>query len=158
MDSKYVETLKDPVWSQWVALGTLNLSDVRSAAGIYEMRWAVNGKPQSIDRANGVDRSGLLYIGKATNLKNRLRALYRGIVHKRPIHTAAYTYIWDGFEKKLQLVGVGYRAQSQGRRLSLSLGFSHPIDFEVPEGIEIETPAATEIVVKGYKITDFFEV
>ena len=54
-----------------------------------------------------------------------------------------------GFEKKLQLVGVGYRAQAQGKKLSLSLGFSHPIDYPVPEGIEIETPAATEIVVKG---------
>jgi len=54
-----------------------------------------------------------------------------------------------GFEKKLQLVGVGYRAQAQGKKLSLSLGFSHPIDYAVPEGIEIETPAATEIVVKG---------
>ena len=59
------------------------------------------------------------------------------------------TGVSTGFEKKLQLVGVGYRAQTQGRKLSLSLGFSHPIDFEVPEGIEIETPAATEIVVKG---------
>jgi len=54
-----------------------------------------------------------------------------------------------GFEKKLQLVGVGYRAQAQGKKLSLSLGFSHPIDYAVPEGIEIETPAATEIVVRG---------
>ncbi|NNE64335.1 MAG: 50S ribosomal protein L6, partial [Gammaproteobacteria bacterium] len=59
------------------------------------------------------------------------------------------TGVSDGFEKKLQLVGVGYRAQAQGRKLSLSLGFSHPVDFEVPEGIEIETPAATEIVVRG---------
>ncbi len=59
------------------------------------------------------------------------------------------TGVSTGFEKKLQLVGVGYRAQAQGKKLSLSLGFSHPIDFEVPEGIEIETPAATEIVVKG---------
>ncbi len=59
------------------------------------------------------------------------------------------TGVSTGFEKKLQLIGVGYRAQAQGRKLSLSLGFSHPIDFEVPEGIEIETPAATEIVVKG---------
>lgn len=59
------------------------------------------------------------------------------------------TGVSAGFEKKLQLVGVGYRAQAQGKKLSLSLGFSHPIDFEVPEGIEIETPAATEIVVKG---------
>ncbi len=54
-----------------------------------------------------------------------------------------------GFEKKLQLVGVGYRAQAQGKKLSISLGFSHPIDYAVPEGIEIETPVATEIIVKG---------
>ena len=59
------------------------------------------------------------------------------------------TGVSTGFEKKLQLVGVGYRAQAQGKKLSLSLGFSHPIDFKVPEGIEIETPAATEIVVRG---------
>ncbi len=59
------------------------------------------------------------------------------------------TGVSSGFEKKLQLVGVGYRAQAQGKKISLSLGFSHPIDFEVPEGIEIEIPAATEIVVKG---------
>lgn len=54
-----------------------------------------------------------------------------------------------GFEKKLQLVGVGYRAQAQGKKLSISLGFSHPIDYTVPEGIEIETPVATEIIVRG---------
>ena len=55
----------------------------------------------------------------------------------------------NGFEKKMQLVGVGYRAQAQGRQLSLSLGLSHPVNYQVPEGIEIETPAATEIVVRG---------
>jgi len=55
----------------------------------------------------------------------------------------------NGFEKKMQLVGVGYRAQAQGRQLNLSLGLSHPVNFQVPEGIEIETPAATEIVVRG---------
>ncbi len=55
----------------------------------------------------------------------------------------------QGFEKKLQLVGVGYRAQVQGQKLSLNLGFSHPIDYPVPEGIAIETPSQTEVVVKG---------
>ena len=55
----------------------------------------------------------------------------------------------NGFEKKMQLVGVGYRAQAQGKQLSLSLGLSHPVNYQVPEGIEIETPAATEIVVRG---------
>jgi large subunit ribosomal protein L6 len=54
-----------------------------------------------------------------------------------------------GFEKKLQLVGVGYRAQGKGKVLNLSLGFSHPIDYAVPEGITIDTPSQTEIVVSG---------
>lgn len=54
-----------------------------------------------------------------------------------------------GFEKKLQLVGVGYRAQAKSNTLSLTLGFSHPVEFKAPEGIEIETPSQTEIVVKG---------
>lgn len=59
------------------------------------------------------------------------------------------TGVSQGFEKKLTLIGVGYRAQAQGKKLNLSLGFSHPIDFEVPEGITIETPSQTEVVVKG---------
>ncbi len=55
----------------------------------------------------------------------------------------------QGFERRLQLVGVGYRAQLQGQKLNLNLGFSHPIDFAVPDGIAIETPSQTEVVVKG---------
>ena len=54
-----------------------------------------------------------------------------------------------GFERKLELVGVGYRAQAKGKTLNLSLGFSHPVDYAVPEGVTIETPSQTEIVVKG---------
>jgi len=54
-----------------------------------------------------------------------------------------------GFEKKLLLVGVGYRAQVQGKSLTLSLGFSHPIVYPVPEGLEIEAPTQTEIIVRG---------
>lgn len=54
-----------------------------------------------------------------------------------------------GFERKLALVGVGYRAQAKGKVLNLSLGFSHPIDYPVPEGVEIATPTPTEIVVSG---------
>ena len=54
-----------------------------------------------------------------------------------------------GYEKKLELVGVGYRAQVQGKVLNLTLGFSHPVNFPVPEGITIETPSQTEIIVKG---------
>ena len=55
----------------------------------------------------------------------------------------------DGFQKKLQLVGVGYRAQLQGNKLNLALGFSHPIEYSAPEGIKIETPSQTEIIVSG---------
>ena len=55
----------------------------------------------------------------------------------------------EGFEKKLELVGVGYRAQGKGKVLNLSLGFSHPIDYPVPEGITISTPSQTEVVVSG---------
>jgi large subunit ribosomal protein L6 len=57
--------------------------------------------------------------------------------------------VTDGFEKKLNLIGVGYRAQAQGSKLNLQLGFSHPVDFEVPQGVTVETPSQTEIVVKG---------
>jgi len=57
--------------------------------------------------------------------------------------------VTEGFERKLTLVGVGYRAQAQGKKLNLSLGFSHPVEFEVPEGITVETPTQTEVVVKG---------
>lgn len=59
------------------------------------------------------------------------------------------TGVSDGFERKLTLVGVGYRAQAQGKTLNLSLGFSHPVNYPVPDGITIETPSQTEIVVKG---------
>ena len=55
----------------------------------------------------------------------------------------------NGYEKKLELVGVGFRAQVQGKVLNLTLGFSHPVNFPVPEGITIETPSQTEILVKG---------
>ena len=54
-----------------------------------------------------------------------------------------------GYERKLELVGVGYRAQAQGRKLNLTLGFSHPVAYVVPEGITIDTPSQTEIVIKG---------
>lgn len=54
-----------------------------------------------------------------------------------------------GFEKKLNLVGVGFRAQAQGNRLNLQIGYSHPVNFEMPEGVTVATPTPTEIIVKG---------
>lgn len=57
--------------------------------------------------------------------------------------------VTKGFEKKLALVGVGYRAQAQGDKLNLSLGFSHPVVHQMPKGVKCETPTQTEIVIKG---------
>ena len=75
----------------------------------------------------------------ANALSGTFRALIANMVHG----------VSKGFEKKLQLVGVGYRAQANANKLSLTLGFSHPIDFEIPNGIKIETPSQTEIIIKG---------
>ena len=55
----------------------------------------------------------------------------------------------QGFERRLQLVGVGYRAQAEGRTLNLQLGFSHPVRYAVPEGVDVQTPSVTEVVVSG---------
>jgi large subunit ribosomal protein L6 len=76
---------------------------------------------------------------QAWAMAGTMRALLNNMVHG----------VSEGFQKKLQLVGVGYRAQGKGKVLNLSLGFSHPIDYPVPEGITIETPSQTEIVVSG---------
>jgi large subunit ribosomal protein L6 len=60
--------------------------------------------------------------------------------------------VTKGYERKLELVGVGYRAAVQGKQLNLTLGFSHPVNFAIPEGITIETPSQTEITIKGIDV------
>jgi large subunit ribosomal protein L6 len=75
----------------------------------------------------------------ANAMSGTMRALVNNMV----------TGVSVGFQRKLQLVGVGYRAQAKGKTLNLTLGFSHPVDFEIPDGITIETPSQTEIVVSG---------
>ena len=57
--------------------------------------------------------------------------------------------VTEGYLKKMTLVGVGYRANAQGKKLNLALGFSHPIDYPIPDGITVETPSVTEIIIKG---------
>lgn len=59
------------------------------------------------------------------------------------------TGVTDGFERRLQLLGVGYRAKANGPTLNLTLGFSHPVEYSLPEGVTVETPTQTEIVLKG---------
>jgi large subunit ribosomal protein L6 len=67
----------------------------------------------------------------------------------RAILANMVTGVHKGFERKLELVGVGYRAQAQGNKLSLTLGFSHPVVYDVPAGVSVETPSQTEIIIKG---------
>jgi large subunit ribosomal protein L6 len=76
---------------------------------------------------------------EAKAMSGTMRALVAGMV----------TGVSKGFEKRLALVGVGYRAQAQGDKLNLSLGFSHPVVHAMPAGVKCETPTQTEIVIKG---------
>jgi large subunit ribosomal protein L6 len=72
-------------------------------------------------------------------MSGTMRALLHNMVHG----------VTKGFEKKLTLVGVGYRAQAQGDKLNLALGFSHPVVHQMPKGVKVETPTQTEIIIKG---------
>jgi large subunit ribosomal protein L6 len=76
---------------------------------------------------------------EAKAMSGTLRALVAGMVEG----------VSKGFERRLNLVGVGYRAQAQGDKINLSLGFSHPVEHRMPAGIKVETPTQTEIVIKG---------
>ena len=76
---------------------------------------------------------------QANAMSGTLRALVANMV----------TGVTKGFEKRLTLVGVGYRAQAQGDKLNLTLGFSHPVSHSMPQGVKVETPTQTEVVLKG---------
>jgi large subunit ribosomal protein L6 len=76
---------------------------------------------------------------QAKTLSGTTRALMQNIIKG----------VTEGYQHKLEIVGVGYRAQVQGKTLNLTLGFSHPVKFDIPDGIVIETPSQTEIVIKG---------
>ncbi len=76
---------------------------------------------------------------KSWAMAGTIRALVQNMV----------TGVSSGFEKRLNIIGVGYRAQAQGNKLNLSLGFSHPVVYELPKGVTAETPSQTEIVVRG---------
>ena len=82
-------------------------------------------------------------VSPATDADVAMAGTFRSLVNNMVVGVS------NGFEKKLSLVGVGYRAQSQGNAVSLALGYSHPIEYKAPEGITIEVPSQTEIVVKG---------
>ena len=109
---------------------------------------AVKGPLGTLSRRFGADvvveRNGEELVFKTTNdeagaLQGTLRALVANMVKG----------VTQGFEKKLSLVGVGYRAQAAGDKINLSLGFSHPVVHTMPKGVTVQTPVQTEILVKG---------
>jgi large subunit ribosomal protein L6 len=109
---------------------------------------SVKGPLGSLSRRFGesveIEKNGDTLTFKAANaeanaMHGTVRALVAGMVKG----------VTEGYEKRLALVGVGYRAQAAGDKLNLSLGFSHPVVHKMPKGVKVETPQQTEIVIKG---------
>jgi large subunit ribosomal protein L6 len=101
---------------------------------------------QSIPEDIAIDQEENELLVKRPSDAKKHRALH-GLT--RALVANMVTGVTSGFEKKLEMVGVGYRAQMQGSKLVISIGFSHPVEVEAPEGIEFEVPAVTKITVKG---------
>ena len=118
--------------------------DVTIGAGEISIKGPLGTLSRRFGETVSVEKSGDTLVFKALNaeagaLHGTLRALVAGMVKG----------VTDGYEKKLTLVGVGYRAQAAGDKLNLSLGFSHPVVHKMPKGVKAETPVQTEIVIKG---------
>lgn len=111
-----------------------NLISVKGPKGTLEMTVHPDIKVEQEDQTLTVKAPG-----ERTPMAGTTRSLIQNMV----------TGVTDGFTRKMQLVGVGYRAQMQGKTLNMALGFSHPINYESPEGITIETPSQTEILITG---------
>ena len=118
--------------------------DVTIGAGEISIKGPLGTLSRRFGETVSVEKSGDTLVFKALDaeagaLHGTLRALVAGMVKG----------VTDGYEKKLTLVGVGYRAQAAGDKLNLSLGFSHPVVHKMPKGVKAETPVQTEIVIKG---------
>src|ERR687887_779420 len=101
---------------------------------------------ERIPRDIAVEQEGEELLVKRPSDRGEHRALH-GLT--RSLVANMVEGVTNGFEKRLEIQGVGYRAQLQGRKLVLSLGYSHPVEVEAPEGIDFEVPAPTQIVVRG---------
>lgn len=115
------------------------------AAGAVTIKGAKSSLTMALPPDVSVDiKDGVITISDASIKASRMRS---GTA--RALLNNMVAGVTKGYEKKLSLVGVGYRAATQGKKLNLSLGFSHPIEYPIPEGITVETPSQTEIIVKG---------
>lgn len=96
-----------------------------------------------------VEREGTLTVSMSDGPESASRKMRAMSGTMRALVNNLLTGVSNGFEKKLNVVGVGYRAQAQGSNLNLSLGFSHPVVYAMPEGVSVQTPTQTEIVLSG---------
>ena len=118
--------------------------DVTLAGGEISVKGPLGTLTRRFGEDVAIEKSGDTLTFKASRpavdaMHGTVRALVAGMVKG----------VTDGYEKRLALVGVGYRAQAAGDKLNLSLGFSHPIVHKMPKGVKVETPQQTEIVIKG---------
>ena len=120
--------------------------EVTLAGGQISVKGPLGTVARAADPNVDVKKEGEQIIFKALGNSNHANAM-SGTV--RALVANMVTGVTKGFEKKLALVGVGYRAQAQGDKLSLTLGFSHPVVHQMPKGIKVATPTQTEIVISG---------
>ena len=118
--------------------------EVTLAAGEITVKGPLGSLTRNFGDAVSIEKNGEQLVFKARDaesgaMQGTLRALVANMVKG----------VTDGYQRKLTLVGVGYRAQAAGDKINLSLGFSHPVVHTMPKGIKIETPVQTEIIVKG---------
>ena len=120
--------------------------DVALAAGEISVKGPLGTLKQALSGDVSVVREGDSLLCKAQNGSTQANAM-SGTV--RALLANMVQGVSKGFERKLNLVGVGYRAQAAGDTLNLTLGFSHPVAYKMPAGVKVETPTQTEIVLKG---------
>lgn len=120
--------------------------EVAVAAGEVSVKGPLGTVKQYIGGSVAIERDGESLLFSAVSGVENARAM-SGTV--RALVNNMVTGVTKGFERKLTLVGVGYRAQAQGDKLNLTLGFSHPVVHQMPAGVKVETPTQTEIVIKG---------
>jgi large subunit ribosomal protein L6 len=120
--------------------------DVNLAGGEISVKGPLGTVSRPMDPNVGIDRDGDSLQCKALGNSRQARAMFGTM---RALVANMVVGVTKGFERKLSLVGVGYRAQAQGDRLNLSLGFSHPVVHLMPKGVKVATPTQTEIVITG---------
>ncbi len=120
--------------------------DIALAANEISVKGPMGTMKQYIAGDVSIVREGDTLLFKALNESKHANAMSGTL---RALLANMIVGVSKGFERKLTLVGVGYRAQAAGDTLNLSLGFSHPVSYKMPAGVKVETPAQTEIVLKG---------